>query len=72
MWEAGDHASDLSLPFLTGFLASPALSLGAFGLVWRPLTNAYHPPDLGSDYRQAPLPIVTTADKQLTTELDIM
>ena len=44
---AGDHASDLSLPNLTKFLARPARSLGAFGLVAGLLTILYHEADLG-------------------------
>ena len=46
MREAGDHASDLSLPTLTGSCAHHAETVGAFGLVTRRLTNAYHPADL--------------------------
>ena len=43
---AGDHASDLSLPFPTISHATDARSLGAFGLVRRAITNAYQPADL--------------------------
>ena len=46
MFRAGDHASDLSLPIPTGFLARPAKTLGGFGLVAPPFTNAYHSADL--------------------------
>ena len=38
---------NLSLPFLTGSLASPAKTLGGFGLVTVPLTIPYHPLNLG-------------------------
>ena len=47
MREAGDHASDLSLPNLTRILARPARSLGVFGLVGGPLTILYHVSILG-------------------------
>ena len=46
MLQAGDPASDLSLPNLTGFLATDAKRLGGFGLVGLPITIAYHPADL--------------------------
>ena len=46
MLKAGDHASDLSLPNLTGILARPARSLGAFGLVGGGITIPYHEADL--------------------------
>ena len=46
MLKAGDHASDLGLPFPTISHAADARSLGAFGLVGGPLTILYHPADL--------------------------
>ena len=39
--------SNLALPIPTKFLASPAKTLGAFGLVAPPFTNAYQSADLG-------------------------
>ena len=42
MRQAGDPASDLSLPNLTGFLATDAKRDGGFGLVGPPITIAYH------------------------------
>ena len=47
MRQAGDPASDLSLPNLTGFLATDAKMLGAFGLVGGGITILYHEADLG-------------------------
>ena len=47
MRQAGDPASDLSLPNLTGFLATDAKMLGGFGLVGLPITIAYHLINLG-------------------------
>ncbi len=47
MRQAGDPASDLSLPNLTGFLATDAKTLGGFGLVGPPITIAYHLINLG-------------------------
>ena len=41
------HRPDLSLPMPTKFLARPARSLGAFGLVGGLLTILYHEADLG-------------------------
>ena len=41
------HRPDLSLPMPTKFLARPARSLGAFGLVAGLLTILYHEADLG-------------------------
>ena len=43
----GDHASDLSLPMPTKFLARPAKTLGGFGLVAGGITIPYHVRDLG-------------------------
>ena len=40
------HRPDLSLPIVTKFLARPAKSHGAFGLVGGLLTILYHPADL--------------------------
>ena len=42
MRQAGDPASDLSLPNLTGFLATDAKRDGGFGLVAGGITIAYH------------------------------
>jgi len=47
VWEAGLLLPNLALPIPTKFLASPAKTLGAFGLVWWWLTNAYHVSILG-------------------------
>ena len=47
MRQAGDPASDLSLPNPTGFLATDAKRLGGFGLVGPPITIAYHVSILG-------------------------
>ena len=47
MRQAGDPASDLALPNLTGFLATDAKMLGGFGLVGLPITIAYHVSILG-------------------------
>ena len=47
MRAAGLLLPNLGLPIPTKFLASPAKSIGVFGLVWRVITNAYHPADLG-------------------------
>ena len=44
---AGLLLPNLGLPSLTGSCAHDAKTVGAFGLVWWPLTNAYQPPDLG-------------------------
>ena len=52
MWEAGDLLPNLDLPLLTIFLASPALSHGAFGLVGRCITIPYHVRDLGLNQPQ--------------------
>ena len=46
MWEAGLLLPNLGLPFPTIFLASPARSDGAFGLVGPLFTNAYQSSDL--------------------------
>ena len=43
----GDPAADLSVPFPTKFLARPAKSLGAFGLVTGGITIPYHVSILG-------------------------
>ena len=47
MLRAGDLLPNLSLPIPTKFLASPAKTLGGFGLVAPPFTNAYQSSDLG-------------------------
>ena len=47
MLRAGDHASDLGLPIVTGFLARPAKTLGGFGLVAGGITIPYHRSILG-------------------------
>ena len=59
----GDLASDLSLPNLTGFLARPAKSLGAFGLVSGGITIPYHRSILGQT-----LPRVTFTNLYHRTE----
>ena len=43
---------NLGLPIPTKFLASPARSHGAFGLVGAPFTNAYQPSDRGGNLDQ--------------------
>ena len=44
---AADLLPNLALPFLTGFLAADAKTLGGFGLVGPPFTNCYQSSDLG-------------------------
>ena len=46
MRQAGDPASDLSLPNLTGFLATDAKRDGGFGLVAGGITIPYQASDL--------------------------
>ena len=52
MLQAGDPASDLGLPNLTGFLATDAKMDGGFGLVGLPITIAYHLIDLSLNLGQ--------------------
>ena len=42
----GDLLPNVALPIPTRFLASPAKTLGGFGLVWRVITIPYHRSDL--------------------------
>ena len=49
---AGDLLPNLGLPFPTIFLASLAHSIGGFGLVGPPFTNAYQSSDLGLNLGQ--------------------
>ena len=50
---AGDLPSNLALPMPTKFLASPAKTLGGFGLVAPPFTIAYHVSILGRNLPRA-------------------
>ena len=57
------------LPFLTGSLARPAKTLGGFGLVRPPITNAYQPANLAW-----PLPSGTFTNcyhRDQTTQIDL-
>ena len=65
MREAGDPATDLSLPFLTGFLARPAKRHGGFGLVGGGITIPYHVSILG----QTSGPIIFTNDYHRTGDI---
>ena len=52
MFKAGLLLPNLALPIPTKFLASPAKTLGAFGLVAAGITIPYHVRDLGQNRGQ--------------------